>query len=87
MTSPFMSFHVASHAEGLAAPRLRALVRLLASVAMAVDAQATRPGKCLVAGGADVAVLRLRESRLARCADVVVMLPYSRRVGCICGYW
>jgi hypothetical protein len=40
VTSSFMSFHIASHTEGLAAPRLWALVGLFASMAMAVDAQA-----------------------------------------------
>lgn len=62
MAPSLMPFHVASHTEGLAAPRLRALVWLLASVAMAMDAQAAWPREGFVASRADVAVLGLRKS-------------------------
>jgi hypothetical protein len=55
-----VAFHVGSDAKGLSAAHMRALERLLARVAVAVDAKARRPRKRLVAGRADVAVLRLQ---------------------------
>ena len=85
MTTPLMPFHIASNAKRLTAARLRALVGLLARVAVAVNAQAARAGEGLVAGRTDVAVLRLRKGGLARCADVVVVLPWILAVG-ICGW-
>jgi hypothetical protein len=57
MAAAFVTLHVASYAEGFATARLRAFVRLLASVAMAVYAQATWSGKGLVAGRANVPIL------------------------------
>lgn len=42
MTAPLMPFHVAAHTEGLSTSGLRALVRFLASMAVAVNAQAAR---------------------------------------------
>jgi hypothetical protein len=50
-------------------------------MAVAVDAQAAWARERLVARRADVAVLRLRECRLARRTDVVVMLPWVLAVG------
>jgi hypothetical protein len=76
MTSPLMSLHITPDAEGLATPRMRTLEWLLARMAVAVDPQAAGTGKCLVAGLADVSVLRLREARLRRRRDVVVVLPW-----------
>lgn len=81
MTTTLVSLHVASHAEGLATARLGTLVRLLSSMAMAVDAQTAWSREGLVARRADVAVLGLRELRLAGCADVVVVLPWIGAVG------
>jgi hypothetical protein len=78
VTTPLMSFHVAAHTECLPAPRLRALVGLLACVAVAMDTQTARPRKRLVTRRADVAILRLREGSLTGCTDVVVMLPQIR---------
>lgn len=84
-----MSFHVAAYAKGLAASRLWALVWLLTRMAVAVDAQAAWARKGLVASRADVAVLWLGELRLARRADVVVVLPRVGAVGGRAGnrYW
>ena len=62
MATSLVSLHVAADAEGLAAAGVRALERLLARVAVAVYAQATGARKGLVAGGANVPILRLRES-------------------------
>lgn len=86
MTSSLVSLHVAANAECFAAPRLRALVRLLASVTVAVDAQAAWARECLVAGRANVPVLRLWKCRLARRAHVVVVLPWIRTVARRCGH-
>lgn len=61
MATSLVSLHVAADAEGLAASGLWALVRLLTGVAVAVDAQAAGARKGLVAGGANVTVLWLRE--------------------------
>lgn len=78
MAAALVSFHVASYTEGLAAANMRALEWLLTCVAVAVNAQAARSGESLVTSRTYVSVRRLRESRLAACADIVVMLP---RVG------
>lgn len=43
VATSLMSFHVASYTEGLSTTRLRALVRLLARMAVAVDAQTAGP--------------------------------------------
>ena len=40
VAAAFVAFHVASHAEGLAAAAVRALERLLAGVRVAVDFEA-----------------------------------------------
>ena len=63
MATPLVTLHVASHAEGLAAPGVWALERLLARVRVAVDTKGARPGEGLVACLADVAVLGLGERR------------------------
>lgn len=60
MAAPFMTLHVATHAKGLATSRVRALVRLLARVGMAVDPQAAGPAEGLVARRAQILVLALR---------------------------
>ena len=73
-----MPLHVAPHAKRLAAPRVRALERLLARMRVAVDPQRARPRERLVARRADVTVLALGERRGGRGRDVVVVLP---RVG------
>ena len=78
MATPLVTLHVATHAEGLAAPGVRALEGLLAGMGVAVDAQGAGPREGLVAGLADVPVLRLRERGGRGRRDVVVVLP---RVG------
>lgn len=75
VTAALVPLHIAAHAERLAAPGVRALVRLLAGVGVGVDLEAGGAGEGLVAGGADVAVLGLREDGLRARADVVVVLP------------
>lgn len=62
VTTTLMALHVASHAEGLATSCLRTFVRLFTGVTVAVNAQTARPREGLVAGGANVPILRLRES-------------------------
>jgi hypothetical protein len=57
MTPSFVSLHVTPHTEGLAAAVVRALERLLACVAVAVDTKTARPRKCFIASLADVAIL------------------------------
>lgn len=54
-----MPFHVASDAERLPTPGMRAFERLFARVRVAVDPQAGRPRKGLVAGLTYVTILRL----------------------------
>jgi hypothetical protein len=71
-----MSLHVASHAEGLAAARVRALEWLLSSVGVAVDPERARAREGLVASLADVAILGLRERSCRGRRDVVVVLPW-----------
>ena len=61
MAATLVSLHVAADTEGFATTRLRALVRLLARVTVAVYPQAAGSGEGLVASRADVTVLRLRE--------------------------
>jgi hypothetical protein len=76
VAAALVALHVTSDAEGFAASRLRTLVRLLAGVAVAVDAQTAGAREGLVTCRADVAVLRLGKRRLAGCADIVVVLPW-----------
>jgi len=64
VAASLVALHVAANTEGFATARLRALVRLLSSMAVAVDAEAAWPREGLVASRADVAVLGLRELRL-----------------------
>jgi hypothetical protein len=64
VAAALVSLHVAADTEGFATARLRALVRLLARVTVAVYPQAAGSGEGLVAGRADVAVLGLRKLRL-----------------------
>lgn len=64
MTAALVTLHVASDAESLSASGLRAHERLLASVAVTVDPQATRSRKGLVARLANVSVLGRRKVRL-----------------------
>lgn len=76
VATSLVSLHVAAHAERFATSRLRALVGLLACVTVTVDAQAAWPREGLVASRADVPILRLGKLRLARGANVVVVLPW-----------
>ena len=78
VAAALVALHVASDAEGLAAPRVRALERLLARVRVAVNAQRAGSGEGLVARLADVSVLGLRERSSGRRRDVVVVLPRPR---------
>lgn len=78
MAAALVSLHVASHAKSFTASDVGALERLLAGVTVTVNAQTAGSREGLVASRAHVSVRRLRESRLAACADIVVMLP---RVG------
>jgi hypothetical protein len=75
MATTLVTLHIAPHAEGLAAASMCAAERLLASVAVGVDAEAGGPREGLVACPADVAIMVL----LIRCGagrgEVVVMLP------------
>lgn len=50
VATSLVSLHVAAHAERFATSRLRALVRLLTSVAVAVDAQTAWSRESLVTG-------------------------------------
>ena len=50
VATSLVSLHVAAHTESFATSRLRALVRLLASVAVAVDAQTAWSRESLVTG-------------------------------------
>lgn len=84
VATSLVSFHIASNTKGLSTAWLGALVRLLARVAMTVDAKATWPRESLVAGRADVAVLRLGKLRLAGSADVMMVLPWVRTTLCRC---
>jgi hypothetical protein len=65
VAAALVTLHVAADTEGFATTRLWALVRLLARVTVAVYPQAAGSGKGFVASGADIAVLGLRELRLA----------------------
>lgn len=76
VTAALVTLHVASYAESFPAARLRTLVRFFPRMAMAMNAQATWPRKGLVAGRANVSILRLGECGLAGRADIVVMLPW-----------
>jgi len=73
-----VTLHVASHAEGLPTPGVRALEGLLARVGVTVDPERAGSGEGLVACLANVAILRLGERCRGGRGNVVVMLP---RVG------
>lgn len=75
VATPLVTLHVAANAECLAAARLRALERLLASVRVAVDAETARAAEGLVAGLADVTVLALGEEVTRSRVEIVVVLP------------
>lgn len=75
MATTLMTLHIAPYAEGLAAAGMCATERLLASVAVGVDAQAGGPRKGLVACPADVAIMVLLVRRGTGRGEVVVMLP------------
>jgi hypothetical protein len=75
MTATFVPLHIAPDTKRLPATCMRALEWLFSGVAVAVDPETARPRKRLVAGLADVSILRLRVGRLTRRTDVVVMLP------------
>jgi hypothetical protein len=62
VAAALVAFHVAAHAKRLAAARVRTLERLLACVAVRVDAQAAGPRESLLARRAHVAILRLGEA-------------------------
>lgn len=49
VTTPLMPFHVAAHTESLSTSRLRALVGLLSSMAVTMNAKTAGSGKGLVA--------------------------------------
>lgn len=88
MAAPFVTLHVAAHAEGFATTGLRALERLLPGVRVAVDAQAAGAAESLVASRADVAVLSLRVEVTGSRVEVVVMRPAdgTRRRSDVNGY-
>lgn len=75
VAAPLVALHVAPYAEGLAAASVGAAERLLAGVAVRVDAKAGRSGEGLVAGAADVSVVVLLERPGGGGREVVVMLP------------
>ena len=75
VAAALVALHVTPHAEGLAATGVGTLVRLLAGVGVGVDFEAAGAGEGFVAGGADVAVLGLREDGLRVLVDVVVVFP------------
>ncbi len=75
VAATLVTLHVAAHAKGFAAARMRALVRLLARVRVAVDPQAARSAKRLVARRAEVLVLALRVDAALGRVQVVVVLP------------
>lgn len=78
VAAPLVTLHVAPDAEGLAAAGVGALEGLLAGVGVAVDPEGAGPREGLVAGLADVPVLRLREGGGRGGRDVVVVLPRVR---------
>lgn len=59
VATALVTLHVAPDTEGLAASVVGALERLLAGMRVAVDAKRAGPGKGLVAGRANVTILRL----------------------------
>lgn len=76
MAALLVPLHVTVHAKRLAAAAMRALERLLARVAMAVDLEAAGARKRLAARRAQIAVLRRRKrGRAAGRANVVVVFP------------
>ena len=75
MTTSFVSFHIAPHAEGLSAAFVGTLEWLLPRMRMAVNAKTRRPGESLVARGAAVSVLGLASKvRRGRLRNIMVML-------------
>lgn len=74
MTPPLVPLHVAPDAEALPAAGMRASERLLARVAMRMDAQARRARERLIADAADIPVLRLLVWRRRGRREVVMML-------------
>jgi hypothetical protein len=82
MAASLVALHVAPDAKGLAAASVRALEGLLASVRMAVDAQAAGPAEGLITGLANVSVLGGREGDPVGRVEVVVMLPDVAAGGC-----
>lgn len=75
VASPFMAFHVAPNAKGLAAPRVWALEGLLPRVRVAVDAKAAGSAECFMAGRAGVSILTLRIRNATYGVQVVMVLP------------
>lgn len=70
-----MALHVAAHGEGLAAAGVGAAEGLLARVRVRVDAQRGRAREGLVAGAADVPLVRLLVGSRGGGREVVVVLP------------
>lgn len=75
MASPLMTLHVTAHRESLPAAGMGAPERLLARVAVGVDAQAGGSRESLVAGAADVAVMVLLVGGGVGGREIVVVLP------------
>lgn len=75
VAASLVALHVAAYAESFSTASLRALERLLASVGVAVNAQAAGATEGLVARRADVAVLRLRVEMPRGGVKVVVVRP------------
>lgn len=61
MAASLVPLHVAPYAEGFSTAAMRAFEGLLAGMRMAVDSQRAWSTESLVAGLANVAILRLRE--------------------------
>jgi hypothetical protein len=80
VAASLVSFHIAPNAKGLSATGVRAFEWFLASVAVAVDAQAAGSREGFVAGRADVAILRLGKCGLAGSANVMMVLPWISAV-------
>lgn len=75
MATALMTLHVAPHTEGLPTAGVCAAERLLAGVAVRVDAQTGRAREGLVAGAADVAIMVLLVGSRAGRGEIVVVLP------------
>lgn len=82
MAASLVPLHVAPDTKGLAATGVRALEGLLASVRVAVDAQAAGPAKGLITRLADVSVLGGREGDPVGRVEIVMMLPDVATRGC-----